>query len=287
MNKATIHLRSLGHALLSAALFGFMSYAVYRMCGHAKPSQLALIRALASTALLTPVVLKDLPSVIGPHCRSLWIRAIAGAASILCYFWTLQHGDIGESRLYSDLFPIFVLLIAVIFYKERLRTIEVLGIAVVVAAVALLNLESSATHSGPEVLITGITGSFCMGISLTALKQATKHFSANLIVWALGVAVAALSATWALADWHPIATADLPWIAATAISAMFAQIFRTLSFATLKSPVASALSLSIVFFNVLFLAAFEGIWPTPQELFIYSIAFAGLLLTTLSRKEQT
>ena len=64
------------------------------------------------------------------------------------------------------------------------------------------------------------------------------------------------------------------------------QILRTRSFILLKGAVASAISLTIVFFTLMFTGLFDHQWPKPMELTLYALTIFGVLLMQRANLEK-
>ena len=85
-------------------------------------------------------------SLAGMSKKTLLFLVLSGLAtglSWLCYFRALQLGDASKVAPIDKLSLVFVLIFAAMFLKERLTWSTSLGVAFVVAGVALISLKSS------------------------------------------------------------------------------------------------------------------------------------------------
>lgn len=71
----------------------------------------------------------------------LLLSGLATGLSWLCYFRALQLGEASKVAAIDKLSLVFVLVLAAIFLKEKLAGINILGIALILAGVALLTLK--------------------------------------------------------------------------------------------------------------------------------------------------
>ena len=78
----------------------------------------------------------------------LILSALATAAMIFLWFGLLARAPLNKLNVFSFLTPVFGLLIGFLFFEERLRLVQVLGILVVLCGIALMQARSAAL--GPD-----------------------------------------------------------------------------------------------------------------------------------------
>jgi drug/metabolite transporter (DMT)-like permease len=79
---------------------------------------------------------------IAPRDRwNLVIAGIAFAADIACWHLAIAQTTIAEATLFANTVPVIVTLVSVVFLRERLRPLFVIGLAIALSGVATLALQ--------------------------------------------------------------------------------------------------------------------------------------------------
>lgn len=263
--------------LLAAMSYGLMSFLVHMQAGKTVPAQLVFYRGLVTVIVLLPFCSKELTRYFTlKHGPQLWNRAIFGSLSVLCYFYTLQGTSSGNANLMFSSTPVFVALLAWLFFSEKINLAEGGGVALVVFGNVLLYLPNQGKISA-EVWIVGLAGALFASLSLLALGAAAKKHSGATIVWGFGM-ISLLFALLVPTPWLPVAPKEIPLIAVVSLLGVFSQLLATESFKRLKSPIAAALGRTSILFSGLldiFAAAYD---IHPLELASYVVVLAGVFI---------
>jgi len=262
-------------ALASAVAFGVMSYGVHASAPAIPARQLACLRGALGLALLTPVVWRRLPQVFDAHARWVWIRSLAGALSILCYFWNLQHTSVGTAKALSDFAPIFVALFSARVLHERLRPLECVGIALAVAGALALGVPD---ETAPPQLAVGIglLGALAASTAYLSLREAAAQYSSALVVWCLCL-VSALSALALPGEpWRALGARGFALVGLVGLSGLCGQLLMTRAYTALSASVASAIGLTALVWGVLLEVAFDGFRPGLLACASYPAVLAGV-----------
>jgi hypothetical protein len=81
--------------MLSAAGIGVTSLLVHLETDSLPAAEINLARAVIGLVITLPFVWRELGSLWRRECAAVWVRALAGAVSVLCFTWNLQHTSIG------------------------------------------------------------------------------------------------------------------------------------------------------------------------------------------------
>src|SRR5262245_17568783 len=121
---------SLGFAIMAAAT---------HWAGEHCDWQLVVV-ARASLALLFAVIIAKASGVklVFRRPKTLWVRSLAGSASMLCNFYALAHLPVSDTLTLMNTSPIWVTLLLWLVFQQR-PTAGIIGAALTsVAGIALI-----------------------------------------------------------------------------------------------------------------------------------------------------
>jgi drug/metabolite transporter (DMT)-like permease len=270
--------------ILSAASFGLMSYLVHWNPQKLPVEQLALVRGLITMAGVLPWCWRDLDKYLGRESSMLWVRAFSGATGLFLYYYTLQGTVSANANFLFSSSPLFVVLFAVVFLKERLSALEISGIALIVSAGLLLYIPNAQAIPA-WVWATGLSGAVVSAVAFLSLGSAAKKYSSSLIVFGFGFMGAVLAAVYPGWSWVQVGFEGWAYILATSVMGLAAQFLMTLSFIGLKTPIAAALGRSSILFAGLLDIVLAGYRPHVLEWLAYFTIVAGVYLSNQKRKK--
>jgi drug/metabolite transporter, DME family len=146
---------------VTAALLAAFSFAFYNVGGHSVLARYdrwkVLLWVLASAATFWMFVNPPWKIVAPHYSREQWgFMLIFSLVSVLgpfsCYFAGLQYLEPTRAVVASCLEPVFSIVIAAIALGELLRTLQTLGIVVVLVAIVLIQLPERASRSEQLVI---------------------------------------------------------------------------------------------------------------------------------------
>ncbi|MEM1368570.1 MAG: DMT family transporter [Cyanobacteria bacterium P01_H01_bin.15] len=269
--------RGYWYSLAAGFWFGAMGYLIHRASNTFPTSEIVLARALSNAVLLLPWVpwrpLKQWRW--SPAIGFLGVRAIAGACSLYCLFWTLGRTSVGNARILGELTPLFVAGFAWIVFGETLTKWQQGGLMLTI--LGTLWLSWSSPESLPnEVLAVGIVGAFMAGIALLSLRQAAPYFSPALIVFLFNCAVLVLVFVIPSPPWHSPQGLEWALLGGVGLSGLFAQLLMTRAFALITAALVTGTKRSSLAFGVLFDWLGDGDQPTGVALFSYGLVMLGV-----------
>lgn len=113
-----------------------------------------------------------------------WLNLILGGAVglflfIFLFILSLKYGDPIDISIIMTLPPVFVILIGVIFLKQRPSWIEYVGVGVSFVGAAIVILDGGSGHSGSDNVlgdILAIASTLCYAFYLVILEKPTKTY---------------------------------------------------------------------------------------------------------------
>lgn len=265
-------------SVLSSLAFALMNICVGKLTSFFPFSELAFFRGALGGLLLLPRVWSRLPSLWSPSFWVYWVRCIAGALSVSCFFWTLSQTGLGVAMALNLVSVVFTLVLAFLFFRERIARKEWLGIALILGATASFSLPR--VHGVSALVIAvGLLGAFFTSIAYLALRKVAQQVSGDLIVFGFLFMMTGVSLFFFNEAW----VCPPHWFSALALLGMsllglIAQFLLTLSFLYLPTVLASTLGLLSLVFGVFLQALVEGFWPSWGLLLADSVIILGVLL---------
>lgn len=239
------------------------------------PEQLIFVRSAISLGCLLPLCRGEVHKYFRRDSKFLWIRSLAGAAALLCYYYTLQGTVSSNANFLFSSSPIFVGIFSWILFRERTTPTEAFGIGLIIFANVLLYIPNR--EAIPFwVWLVGIAGALFSSIAFLSLGAATKIYSSSLIVLGLSFVSILVSAAVPGQPWLIPRISDAPYLLAVSFLGLLSQITATLSFAHLKSAIATAIGRSSILFSGLLEFALAGYRPHPLAWVSYFIVLLGI-----------
>jgi hypothetical protein len=104
----------IGAGVIAAAGFGFVNVLVYQASARFPVAEITFVRALVGVGITLPIIWGRLGSLLRLQSASIWVRAAAGAASILCLAWNVAHASMALANILFSIFLIIVVAVGAI-----------------------------------------------------------------------------------------------------------------------------------------------------------------------------
>ncbi len=208
--------------------------------------------------------------------RTLWIRSLAGSFSLVCNFYALTRLPVADALTLTNTYPLWILLLAALLWKQAPRWIEVLGLLCAMAGVVLIEQP----HLGGErlAIVVALLSAGSTAVALLGLHRLRGVDTRAVVAHFAGVAsvvslIGILAFPQVLRDdlLEPTTAALLLGVAA---SGTMGQICLTRAYSTGKPARLAVVGLTQILFAVAFDVLFWGRALTP-------LAIAGFLLVGL------
>jgi len=175
----------IGFALLATAFWSGNFVVSRGLSDRIHPINLAFYRWLTATLLFTPFAIKSVIrewGIIKKRLPYLFLTALLGVSTFntLIYFAGRSTTAVNMSLIMLT-FPIFILLISILFFKERLGLKKVLGISVVLLGVIGIVTQGQAAKLADLSLNAGdplmLMAAFIFAIHSHLIKNKDKQMS--------------------------------------------------------------------------------------------------------------
>lgn len=251
----------------SAFFFSLMSLFV-KLAGRSLPAmEIVLARGVVVLVVSRGLLARRGVSPWGSRRGLLLVRGLLGFTALSCFYFALTVLPLADATVIQYTNPVWTALIAAVVLDERLRRIEVIGIAASLAGVLLLVrptfLFGSATGLDPVHVAVALSGAvFSAAAYVTVRVLGASEDPLVIVFWyamvnvAAAVPLAAPSAVWpAPSGWL--------FLGGVGLSAQVAQVLLTRGLGEERAGRAMAVAYLQIFFAAVWGALFFDEIPGP------------------------
>jgi drug/metabolite transporter (DMT)-like permease len=274
--------------VLAAFFFSLMTLLV-KVAGQRIPGyQIVLARSIISVSI-TWYLLQRRQIYPWGHKRGLLVfRGAIGFAALLCLFYSLPRLTLAEATVIHYMNPVFVILFAPILLHERLRRIEVVGVAISMGGVILMARPGflfGGVEGGLDPIVVGValTGAMMSGIAyLTVRKLKTEHALVTVFYFPL---VATICAIPLMIAFGAVMPTPFEWfvLLGVGLTTQAAQVYLTKGLQLEPAGRASAISYVQILFAAFWGLTIFGEIPGPISIGGGMLVIGGSLLVARRR----
>ena len=167
-------------------LIASIAFALMGACVKAVPSQLSIaqivwFRSAVALVCLIPWMFRRKISFRGRHPFFLSLRALAGALAIFCYFFTVRRLNLATAVVLNYTSPIFVMLLAIPFLKERLSWNLTVPFSISFAGIVCLALPELSFRGLP--FSAGLAAGFLAAVAYVTISYLGRFESPLTVVF--------------------------------------------------------------------------------------------------------
>jgi drug/metabolite transporter (DMT)-like permease len=202
------------------AYFSFQSYGAH---------ELVFFRSLISFVISASIIKKRKIPFFGNNKKWLLIRGFAGIVALTIFFFTLQKLPLAVASILQYLSPIFTVILAAFFLKEKIFKIQWILIVLAFCCVSLIAYDNLLPKSDitldPLWMTLGIVSSFFSAIAYVAIVKLKKTDQPITIVLYFPMLALPIMGTWCLFDF--VSPIGMEWLVLLLIG-VFTQIAQIL-----------------------------------------------------------
>ena len=244
------------------------------------------IRLALGAAVLLPFLWRDraaFPRRIWP--RVALVGAINSAVPFALFAWAAQRAPAGVIAISNSMAVLFTALVAFLFFGERIRLRQGIGLVAGFAGVVVLAGAKTAGMSLGWAVAAGTSAAFLYGIGVNLIR----HWLAGLPPVALAAgtlsAAALVLAPFAAAAWPTGTQTTLAWAAAVALGVVCSGLAYALYYRLIQR-IGGARAVTVTYLVPLFAVAWA--WMLLGEVPTFAMLAAGVLIlgsVALSQKK--
>lgn len=210
--------------LLSTASFAIVNTCV-KFLDHFPVHELVFFRSVISLAISVVVIRNAKLPLFGNNKKWLIIRGVFGVFALTLFFVTLQKLPMASAVTIQYLSPIFTVLIATLFFKERFKKVQLPFFFLSLAGIAVL--KGFDTRIDTFYLLLGVLSAFSSGIAYNAIRQCKDTDKPINVVMYFPLVAFPIMGVWCL--FHFVQPSGWDWllIALMGVFTQFAQVTMT------------------------------------------------------------
>jgi drug/metabolite transporter (DMT)-like permease len=172
MKRSKLHLSGIRLMSLSAVAFSLMALCVKFVTETLPPFEIVFFRSFFGMLLVLPLIRRTRASLWGHEHAKLIARGVSGCLALLLHFYTISKLELGMAVMLNYTAPIFAVIIAVFFLKEKPGLSVWALILLSFVGVILLNSSKGMTWR-PEVWLALLSSVFAAiaYVSIRTIKQ--------------------------------------------------------------------------------------------------------------------
>ena len=240
------------------------------------PVALVEVRLTLGALVLLPFLWRERSCFNWPLVlRLAGIGIINSAIPFILFAWAAQRAPAGIGAITNAMTVLFTVLVAFIFYGERIGTARAVGLlAGFIGVVVLASGKVAGVHVWPAA-IAGTGAALCYGIGINVIRRHLSGISASAVAAATLSCASILLAPFAISEWPEHSIQLKSWISALALGVLctgcaFVLFYRLIG--RIGSARASAVTYLIPLFAVLWA------WMVLSEPLTATMGIAGELI---------
>lgn len=237
--------------LISALCFAFSSYfgKVVSTTSNMSSTITSFSRFLIGAILIGAYLLFNKQSFKVINYKPVLLRALLNCISIIMFSWALNYTTITNTNMLNMLYPVFVILLAPLISKEKIKkSTYIYLILVVIGSYAITNPRFNNINLGDlGALTSGIT----TALSVFALKKAIQSNNGTLVVFYVMMVGTVIVIPLVYKDLVNFDINGLAPVILSALFGLFGQLTQTWGYKTLDSATGSLISTSRIILSTL------------------------------------
>jgi len=196
-------LRGLLWAMLAGFLFVCLNATMSGMARQVDPFQAQFMRYLMGSLLMAPMVLRTGLAAWRPaSLRGQFTRGVVHTAALTLWFLSIPHVTLADITAIAFVGPIFIMLGAALFLREKMRPARWVAAGVGLSGVMLVVGPQLGGQGGVWLLVL-LASSPLFAASFLITKAQTRYERSEVIVVWQSITVTLLSLPLALWHWAP------------------------------------------------------------------------------------
>lgn len=224
--------------LLSSICFAIVNLCVKILSGHPilgysfdgfPAHELVFFRSVVSLSICIVVIKSKKLPLFGNNKKWLLIRGIFGTGALAIFFYTLQELPMAIAIVVQYLSPVFTILLATYFLKEKVFSIQWLFFLIAFIGVAFIGYSREAVAGSFELkwIALGVLASFFTGVSYNAIMKCRDTDAPINVVMYFPLIATPLMLVWTLFDGRMPHGMEWPIILIIGCFTQLAQILMT------------------------------------------------------------
>ena len=267
---------------LSALAFSLMATLVKLGDLEIPKQEMIFFRSLFIIAVTLPIIKRLGIPLFGKRKGLLVLRGVFGYIAMSCYFWTLGELPVADAMVIQYVSPIFTILWAVLFLKEKAKS------GIIVAAIAcMLGVVLVANPAGEGSLLVasiGFTGAALAGAAYATVRALRQSDNAYTIVFYFPLVSLPFSLVASIGNFRlPTTFGSWGILLGICVTSYLGQIFLTKSLEKESASRAVLVNYISVAFGILFGVLFFDTFPDFTSIIGIILILGGISLISFRK----
>jgi len=270
------------HMLLSTFFFALMNLSI-KFVSHIPAVEVIFFRSVVSLAASWWMIRKLHLNPLGNNRMFLLLRGFFGMISLTAFFFTIQNMPLASAVTLQYLSPVFTVLFAVFFLKEKVHLVQWLCFAIAFAGVAIIRGFDSRVE--PLYLILGILSAMFSGLAYNSVRKLKDTDHPLVVVFYFPLIAFPFSLAACFFRWETPTGWDWLWLLLVGIFTQLGQVNLTHALQNEKLVAISGLNYLGILYALLF--GYFFFHETYEWIVLLGIflVLAGVLLNFFLKRE--
>jgi drug/metabolite transporter (DMT)-like permease len=167
------------YMIFSVIAFSFMNVVVKYLNGFSV-YQIVFFRSIGTLLFTIPLIIRNKIPFFGNNQKWLIIRGVAGVISLTCFFQSLNYLAIGTATSLRYTSPIFAVIFAFIFLKEKIKAVQ--WLLFLLAFVGVLLIKGLGTDVNSIGLILVFISAISLGLIFVVIRKIENSENPLIII---------------------------------------------------------------------------------------------------------
>jgi len=236
-------------SLCSTFFFSVMYLFAKLASKHIPTAEIAFFRGFIGLVLLVPYMLHKKISLTSGNKKLLFLRGLLGGVSILLSFYAVSTMKLSEVSILLQTTPIFVVIFARAFLKEKLPRFFYVLMLLSMCGV-LFVIKPSFSSIGSVSAILALLSAIIASIAYVCIKSLRKTHNTYIVVFYFTVTAMLVPIPLMWGNFVVPNPRDIALLSMVGISATIGQFFMTKAYGIEKAGLVSMVNYTTVFFNI-------------------------------------
>ncbi len=170
-------------ALLSSLVFSIMNALVKAVSLSIPSVEVVFFRSIIGTVIIYYLMRRENVAFSTEGVPALTLRGILGALYMLTYFYTISRIPLLDTIILVNLSPVFVMIFAAVFLREKLARRTILWLPVVFFGAILTIKPFNFSSYSPDALFGVLSAVFSAGAGIAIRYLSKKHHTFEIIFY--------------------------------------------------------------------------------------------------------
>ena len=248
-NKAIVYM------IISVIAFAIMN-AVVKYLSFFNAYQIVFFRSIGTLLFTIPLILRYRIPILGNNKKLLLVRGAAGVISLTLFFQSLNYLDVGTAVSLRYTSPIFAAILALIFLKEKIKSMQ--WLLFLVAFVGVLFVKGFGTTINLLGLLLVILSALFLGLIFVVIRKMGTKDNPLVIINYFMVMAFIFGGVMSINHWRNPNAIEWILLLSLGVFGYAGQLYMTKAFQTQETSLIAPLKYLEVIFMIIIGATWFG-----------------------------